>query len=253
MNYANLSWKEIESLPKDTLFFLTIGPMEAHGPHLPLSTDFLIAKKVEEKVIKILEERNEKCFSLPSLPIGTCKYLKDFPGTISISWKILYKMLVNIFKELSKNDFKYVIICNFHMDFFHLKAIHKAIKKARKFGLIACEPISIYYFKGELFEKMEGEIHADIKETSLALYLFPEKVKDYKIKDFKIKIGLFNALKNFKEIASEAYIGSPSKASPEYGKKLFEKIVSKCLEAINILRDGKKLEMPFKLKILLEI
>ena len=87
MNISELSWKEIEALPKDIMFFISIGPMEAHGPHLPVSTDLKIAQKIEERTISLLEKENISCISLPSLPIGTCKYLEGFPGTISLKWK----------------------------------------------------------------------------------------------------------------------------------------------------------------------
>ncbi|HEC76428.1 MAG TPA: hypothetical protein ENI33_04120, partial [Thermoplasmatales archaeon] len=108
--------------------------------------------------------------------------------------------------------------------------------------------------RDELFEKNEGEVHADVNETSLALYLFPEMVGNYNIKPFKIKFNLINSLKNFKEIgAHEAYVGSPRDATVEYGEKLFRKIVERCTEATLSLRNGKTVELPKKIKILLRI
>ena len=36
-----MSWLEVENLNKEkTIIFLPIGPVEEHGPHLPLGTDF---------------------------------------------------------------------------------------------------------------------------------------------------------------------------------------------------------------------
>ncbi len=254
MEISKLTWKEIDVLPRDTLFFISISPMEAHGPHLPIATDFEIARKVEKEVIKLLEEKGVSCVSLPPLPLGTCRYLEGFAGTISIHWKVLHKLVLDIFKSFASYGFKYFVIINFHMDLMHIRALHKAIKKARKYGIVACEPLSVYYFKGELFENVEGEVHADIKETSLALYLFPDNVKNYKIEDFKVKFNLLNSFKKFKEIGvKEAYIGSPSKASKEYGEELFKKLVEKCFHASLMLTEGKAVEMPKKLKILLGI
>lgn len=254
MEISKLSWKEIKNLPQDTIFLLTVSPMEAHGPHLPISTDFIISKKLEEKTIEELKRRNIPCISLPSLPLGVCKYVDDFPGTISISWKNLYKLLLDIFISFAQHNFKYFLICNFHMDPWHIKAIHKAIKKGKKYGIVACEPISVAYFKGKLFEKMEGEVHADLKETSIALYLFPELVKNYKIEPVKIKIGLLKSVKKFREIgAEEAYIGSPSEANADFGKEIFEKMVETCVNASLALKENKVEELPIKLKILLRI
>lgn len=253
MEISKLTWKEIENLPKDTIFFLSVSPLEAHGPHLPVSTDIEISRRIEKATIEHVEKHGIKCISLPPLNAGVCRYLDDFPGTVSVNWKILYKMLLSIFDSFSRYGFKYFVIITFHMDLFHLKAIHKAIKKVKK-EIIACEPISAYYFRNELFEKNDGEIHADVNETSLALYLFPEIIKNHSIKPFKIKFNLINSLKNFKEIgADDAYIGSPGNATAEYGEKLFRKIVQKCTEATLSLKEGKIMELPKKIKVLLKI
>ena len=251
MKFSDLNWKEVEKLDKDTIFFLTIGPMEAHGPHLPIATDFLIAKKVEEEVIKRI---NYKSIVLPSIPFSTCKYLAPFPGSISISWHSIYKILLDIMKNLSLHGFKYLVICNFHMDLWHLKAIYKAIFKAKKYGIKAREPISAAYFNKKIFDDIGGEIHADEKETSIALYLFPELVGDYKsLKSFKVRIRLRDIFKNFIELgAKEGYIGSPSNASKEKGKEYFEKLVDTCIDGIEKMREG-EIEIPKKLKFFLRI
>ena len=254
MELSKLSWKEIEKLPRDTIFFLTVSPMEAHGPHLPVATDFIISKKIEEETAEELKKRGIESVSLPSLPLGVCKYAENFPGTISISWKSLYKILSDILYSFTRHNFKYFLIFNFHMDLWHIKAIHKAIKKATKHGILACEPISVAYFRGELFEEVDGEVHADVKETSLSLYLFPEMVRDYKIKPIKIKLGVFDAIKRFEDVgAEEAYIGNPAEASKDFGKKLFEKVKKVCIDAAISLKEGEMEQLPKKLKILLRI
>ncbi len=254
MKIEEMSWKELDNTSRDTIIFISVSPLEAHGPHLPLSTDLLISKKVEEAVMEKMEENGIKFLSLPSLPFGVCRYARNFAGTINVSWKDLYNILMQIFLSFSKHNFKYFLIFNFHMDIFHIKAIHKAIKKARKKGIVACEPLSPAYFKGELFGKDEYEIHADLKETSLALYLFPELVKNYKVKDVKIKMNAFDFFKTFEEIgAKDAYIGSPSLAKKEYGEKIFKKMVDICFSSAMLLKEGKTVELPEKLKILFGI
>ena len=43
MNFADLTWPEVVALPPDTVAVLPLGSIEQHGPHLPLSTDYVIA------------------------------------------------------------------------------------------------------------------------------------------------------------------------------------------------------------------
>ena len=249
MEFAEMSWKEIEALDRETIFFITVGSIEAHGPHLPVSTDFLIAKKIEEKMVEKFDG-----ISLPPLYYTKCHYLENFAGTISFPSGIVKKSLVAIMKAMGKHGFKYLVICNFHMDLFHLRAIYKAIFKGKRYGVIASEPISAAYFNKKIFDDVEEEIHADEKETSILLYLFPDLVKDYKsVEPVKIKIGMKDALKRFDKIgARNAYIGSPSKASKEKGKKYFEALLKACEEGIEKMKEG-KVEMPEKLKIFIRV
>ncbi|HDN50183.1 MAG TPA: creatininase family protein [Thermoplasmatales archaeon] len=254
MNAAECSWKEIASMPKDTLFFISIGPLEAHGPHLPVATDFFIARAIEEKTVASLRERDIPCVSLPPLPLGSCRYLEGFPGTVSVEWKAVYRVLLDIFKSFGTHGFTRFMVVNFHMDLWHVKAIHRAIKKARRWNVIACEPLAPYYFRKELFEEREGEVHADVKETSIMLHLFPEMVRDYHMEPFHVDFTLLNSLKKFRELgAHDAYIGSPGEADAEYGERLFNTAVEKCIDAAYRLKRGETVELPEKMKVLLRI
>ncbi len=253
MEFARMTWKEIKELPLNTIFLLPMGPMEAHGPHLPISTDFEIAKRVAERTAELLEEEHA-CVMLPPLPVGSCKSLQGFPGTMSMGWKVVGNMLYDYVKSISSYGFKYFLIINFHMDIVHLKGIYYAIRRLKKENVMIAEPLSPCYFRGELFEDIKGEVHADVKETSLALYLFPEMVGDYNLKEVKVKFNVLNAMKSFRELgATEAYIGNPSAATPEYGKELFERMVECCRNAAKMLLDGQTKELPGKIKLLLKI
>lgn len=241
-------------MPKDTILFTSIGPLEAHGPHLPVATDVLIARAIEEKTMASLKEEGISCLSLPSLPIGTCRYLEGFAGTVSVHWKTVYRVLLDIFKSFGTRGFTRFMVINFHMDLWHVKAIHRAMKKARKWGVIACEPLAPFYFRKELFEERKGEVHADVKETSIMLHLFPEMVGDHHITPFHVDFTPLNSLQKFKELGvRDAYIGSPGDADVRYGERLFNAAVEKCIHAAHLLKKGKTVELPEKMRVLLRV
>ncbi len=258
MKFEEMNWRDIGAMDKDTVFFLTVGPMEEHGPHLPVGTDFLIARFVEKRTVEALKEKGIDAVSLPPLPMGCCRMARDFPGSISVDWKVVRDMMYQIFISMAKMGFKYIVVCNFHMDLHHIKAIHAAIGKAKN-SINVCEPFSSYHFSGELWPSLEedGEVHADMKETSLALVLFPELAKEWKnLPPVKIKMDGPDALfKTMKEMgASQGYVGNPSLANEEYGNRFMEKLVGICTQTASDMLSGKQLpSLPSKIKLILKL
>ena len=88
VKFEELSWKQIDQLDKNkTVFFLPISPMEEHGPHLPVGTDYLTARDATTEAIKTLNvKRPELTYVLlPAIPLGYCEFNTDFPGSMSVS------------------------------------------------------------------------------------------------------------------------------------------------------------------------
>ena len=55
--YDEMTWEEVHRLDRDrTLAILPVGATEAHGPHLPLSTDVLISEAMARAGAELLEE-----------------------------------------------------------------------------------------------------------------------------------------------------------------------------------------------------
>ena len=64
-----------EKIARKKVAILPIGAVEAHGPHLPLGTDNILA----ERISKMLAKRVD-AFVLPTLPYGQVWSLRNFPG-----------------------------------------------------------------------------------------------------------------------------------------------------------------------------
>ena len=60
--------------------FIPFGVMEAHGPHLPLSTDTIQAYDAGKRAARLVP-----LFVAPPIPYGYCRSLGGHDGTISIS------------------------------------------------------------------------------------------------------------------------------------------------------------------------
>jgi creatinine amidohydrolase len=252
MDYAALSWRDVEQLDEDTIFFLSVSPMEAHGPHLPLGTDFYVARAVEQRTMQRLEAEHS-VVSLPSLPLGACRMARDFPGSMSMDWRTLRDVLVEQF-SLVADVGSYLMVLSFHMDLHHVKAVHAAMQKTR--GLTICEPLSPHFFRGTLWPSAdEGEVHADMKETSLGLALFPELVRDWQEQppvhvDLDGPAALYHTMRELG--AEQGYVGSPSKATREYGDAFFERMTDICVDAAEAMLTGDELPgLPARIRLLL--
>ena len=264
IKFEELSWKQIEKLDKNkTIFFLPISPMEEHGPHLPVGTDFLTARDATTEAIKTLNVKKPDLtyVLLPAIPLGYCKFNADFPGSMSVSGKTVRDIIYGIGSSLGSHGFKYLVICTYHMAIVHIKGIYSAMKKLEsKYHMKICEPWSPYFHSNEM-QKREPklgfdttkEIHAGFRETSLMKYQYPYLV-DESYKDLQSIYRDMNSPrvvgKTFKQLGlKDGYIGSPAKADVGYGRWFFGETVNVFIKSAIDLYEGKKLpELPKHVK-----
>lgn len=265
----NLSWKHIDDLPRDkTIFFLPISPLEEHGPHLPVGTDLLASKDTASKAIQILQKKKPELnfVLMPSIPVGYCKFASDFPGTVSVSSRVVKDIVYSNAEALAQHGFKYMVICTYHLAFVHLKGIYKAMKKIRsKYGMNICEPWSPFYYGGYIKKNepklgfdTEKEIHAGFRETSMMRYQYPYLVDD----SYKNLQSIYKSLrspqaiwKTIKEMGlKDGYAGSPSRADVDYGRWYFTQTVEVYVKAALDLYEGKPtLDLPKSVKNIMRL
>ena len=268
LQLEELNWKQIDAFDRNkTIFFLPISPLEEHGPHLPVGTDFLTARDAAREAIKTLQKKNQKltCVLMPAIPLGYSKIASDFPGTVSVSAKTIKNIVYGVSSSLAKHGFRYLLICTYHMDLGHLKGIYEGMKKAmKKYSIHIYEPSGPYYFNKEV-EKREPkvgfdtkkEIHGGFRETSLMRYQYPYLVDDSYKKLQNIYMNLYSPRvigKTFKELGlKDGYIGSPARAESDYGRWLFQDTVNLYVQSVLDLYNGKDLpELPASTKRLMK-
>jgi len=255
IKFEELSWKQIDELDKDkTIFFLPISPLEEHGPHLPVGTDILTVRDAATEAIKILskEKPDLTYVLLPVVPIGYCKFNTDFPGSVSVSGKVVRDIVYSFGSSLGNHGFKFLVICTYHMAIGHLKGIYSAMKKLEsEFGIRTCEPWGPYFHNNEM-EKREPklgfdtskEIHAGFRETSLMKYQYPYLVDE----SYKNLQNIYRDMnsprvlgKTFKQLGlKDGYVGSPARADADYGRWFFNETVNVFVRSALDLYEGKK-------------
>ncbi|WP_188455029.1 creatininase family protein [Virgibacillus oceani] len=223
MQYQN-SFDIKEQISHSKIAILPIGAVEAHGPHLPLGTDNLLAERVSEK----LAERVNGLV-LPTLPYGQVWSLRNFPGSITVSNDSLIRFIVDIGKSLSKQGFTTFAMVNGHL------GNGTALKEAARVLYETCPNLQVFYFFYPGMNKAAAEVretvsahaayfHACEIETSYMLYLAPEHVDmDKAITDIPdIPMHADATPTPWEEFTETAVLGDAKLATKEKGKYIID-------------------------------
>ena len=265
LKLEELNWKQVDGLDREkTIIFVPISPLEEHGPHLPVGTDYFTARDSVIEAIKILNKKKPELnfVMFPIIPLGACKSNIDFPGSISVGGKTIRDIIFGIGSSLAINGFKYMVICTYHMGLGHLRGIYSAMTKLEaKYNMRSTEPWGPIFYSDEIAKKepklgfdTEKELHAGFRETSLMKYQYPYLV-DESYKDLQSIYRDMNSPrvigKSFKQLGlTDGYIGSPSRADADYGRWFFHETVKAYVQgALDLFSGKKQKDFPAKIKI----
>lgn len=225
---SEMTWTEVDEALKDRpVAILPVGAIEAHGPHLPLSTDTVIAVEMAKRGAAKLKEHGIHALILPPISLTVAEFGAAFPGTLSMPPTTAVAILRDVCLSASKR-FRAVAIANIHLEPQHVECIKTAIEEAKQAGASVCyaditkkrwaEPL------GKVFQ--DGD-HAGAFETSLMMVAAPELVRERERISLAPVEGLLPAMKKGAKTFAEAggddaYFGDPTAASVEDGESYFE-------------------------------
>lgn len=235
-----LSWPRARALAQDgALALLPIGSTEAHGPHLPLSVDVVIA---EEVCRRIAAKSSREVVVFPPVVYGLTDFAAPFSGTVSIPAEVSRAMLTHVLLGIAQGGFRTIGLINHHLEPAHFRVVHDAAKEAQK-QATASRIVVVDHRRaptGPLLghEFMHGGSHAGKYETSLMLAAAPHLVDEaarLALPSLEVDLpgAIKNGAKNFHEAGGpDAYFGAPADASAEEGHRLFEIITAASLAAL---------------------
>ena len=113
-NFAYLTWKQIDALPREsTLLVLPTAAIEQHGHHLPLATDTLINNLLLGKALAQLSA-GLHIYALPPVCYGKSNEHLGFPGTLSVSASTFMAVLRDIGASVAASGFRKLVLYNTH-------------------------------------------------------------------------------------------------------------------------------------------
>lgn len=242
LRLRQITWTEVESLDSSrTVALLSVGAIEAHGPHLPLITDGIIANSMANAAAARLEKADLLPILLPPLDYSPAPFAAAFPGTISIAPSTLSSLVVDIAESLASWGVRTLGIANAHLDPTHLGALHTAVSEIRgreKIG-IAFPDLTRRPWGSRLTDEFQsGACHAGQFEGSIVLAARPEWVReDIRTTLAPNPISLSSAIRQGQETFAEAggeqaYFGDPAAATWEEGEQTIETLGQILADAI---------------------
>jgi len=224
---SDMTWMEIQELMKDRpVAIVPVGAIEAHGPHLPISTDTVIATEMARRGAAKLAEHGVPALILPPINFTVSDFGADFAGTLSVPAETAVALMRDVALAASRK-YRCVAFANIHLEPRHLETLKRAVEEARKAGGNVCyADITKKRWAELLGDAYQLGDHAGAFETSLMMAAAPEMVRERERISLAPTDGLVAAIKKgaktFAEAGGEdAYFGDPTAASADEGENLY--------------------------------
>lgn len=218
---------------ESTVGLIPIGAIEQHGPHLPLSTDSVLA---EVLAAKVAAKCIESIVVTPTLMVGLSEHHLDFPGTITLSTETLSAEIQAYISGLVRMGITRICLLSFHGGNFSFLGKFAATAKWPGIELVAYDDFRRFLhvmFQAGVKAGMEldaTDSHAGALETSLILHVLGE----HQVREFDSVTGYTAGEQGWLEtmevngvsaISPTGVFGTPQGASAAAGKVILEALV----------------------------
>jgi creatinine amidohydrolase len=211
---------------KPVAAILPCGATEAHGPHLPLSTDVIISEAMASAALPRLSAGGVTAFVLPALSYAPAEYAAAFAGTITVSRAAAKALILDIARSLKGQGFACLAFANSHFDPANVGMLREAADEVRALGLAVAFPDFTRRKLAQTLtaEFQSGACHAGQYETSLVLAARADLVDEagaYALADNPSSLteAFAKGAKTFAEAGGpDAYFGFPARATAAEGR-----------------------------------
>lgn len=282
LEYQRMTLPQLKELDRNsTIFFISISPIEVHGPHLPTGTDVIVSLELQQRYIDKLSKRHPEMTMVTLPPLYAGSDALPVKGSLSVPAVALRTILLAYAKGLAAQGFKYLFIADNHGGPRHQLAFESAARKAwKKYRFYIVNPFLIEFrmmchHEATLLSETglkpgtcgdDADAHAGTNETSLMLAAAPEAVGNYKETapslppKAKLRLasgiaGTFGGGKIRRDLEHLGatlgwvsnrdmlpYMGDPQKASAEAGEAMLEARVNVALNLFEKALAGERLE-----------
>ncbi len=228
------------ALGPQSIVLVPVGAIEQHGPHMPLSVDYVIADAAAKAVVESLGDEFD-VWMIPTLPYSKSNEHAWSAGTVWLSSTTMHHLLGDIGRCVSRTGARRIVFLNGHGG--NSTLLNVACRELRlEHGLLTFLVhafIPPAYSSSPPSAASSGElgmgIHAGYQETSVMMHLRPDlvnldlavrNVPEWLTENEHVRFGgtvQFGWLSN--DFGPSGHIGDPTGASADAGKVLFDDAV----------------------------
>lgn len=183
----------------DAPVFVTVNPVEFHGPHLPLWTDKIISQGLNRAVHDAMAAEHPDWPYLVADELSSGVEPAFGPGSRFTSYPHLRAKVVEACRALCELGARRVVLNTFHGHPLHNLALHRGVEEVRRRGgrAVSLLPLALHEMmaldagayaevfdlvdadeatRNELADGLRFDFHAGFFETSLVLHFAPDSV-----------------------------------------------------------------------------
>ena len=238
-----LPWPEVRRAAEaGAVALVPVGSTEAHGPHLPLATDVLIAEAVAVRVAERLAARSRRALIFPACSYSLTEFARPWAGTVSVSADAARAYLADVLAAIARTPFARVGVLNHHLEPEHFRVVRDAARLAQE--RVPGSDVRVPDHRRPPFaerlgpEFTRGGSHAGWYETSLVMAAAPHLVREPERRALPaIPVDLPALIKagkkDFLECGGpDAYLGDPASASAVEGARLLDLLADHAADAL---------------------
>ena len=237
---AEMTWEEVrDARTEHSVAILPVGAVEAHGPHLPLGTDVVIAEAMARACAEQLGADGVTAFILPPMWYTAARFADNFPGTVGVEAETVTDLVRQVANSLKEQGITTLAIANAHLDPTHLTSLRAAATDPPKGARIVFLDLTRRRTAQELTEEFRtGACHAGRFEGSIVLAEKPELFRDDVARDLEpnpssLSAAIQKGHDTFEAAGGpRAYFGWPAEATAEEGRTTVKTLGRLLAEAV---------------------
>lgn len=173
LELESLTWRQAEKAFQEIpIVLLPIGAiLKEHGPHLPLNTDYLLARDLARRVAARVQ-----VLVCPPVTFGYYPAFVHFPGSVNLAADTFRELVEQIISSLATNGAQRFVILNTGVSTTPSLALAANNLAARKIRVALANILDLGHAADGVIENRVGS-HANEHETSMLLAIDAAVVK----------------------------------------------------------------------------